>query len=158
MAALAGLLLLAGCTGPTASTSTISGGLLGQPVERTETPAPTPAAHKPGVQPGSQRCTGADECKRMLQVMIESPDRGWIGQRLPADAYADGTRLFAYRALRSKLTCHELALAADELRAASKTLGGPAAGMAPDQVTRTRALSSQVEAELARERSGRCRT
>jgi hypothetical protein len=30
--------------------------------------------------------------------------------------------------------------------------------MTPDQVSRTRHLSSQVESELAREREGRCRT
>jgi hypothetical protein len=90
--------------------------------------------------------------------MIDSPDRGWIGQRQPPDAYANGTRLFAYRALRKQLTCGELSMAVDELSAATKSLGGPVSGMTPDQASRTRALSSQVEAELSKEREGRCRT
>jgi hypothetical protein len=94
----------------------------------------------------------------MLKTMIDSPDRGWIGQRQPPDTYANGTRLFAYRALRPQLTCGELNLAVNELAAASRALGGPVSGMTPDQVSRTRSLCSQVESELAREREGRCRT
>jgi len=94
----------------------------------------------------------------MLKTMIDNPDRGWIGQRQPPDAYANGTRLFAYRALRRQLTCGELNLAVTELAAATKALGGQVSGMTPDQASRTRALCSQVESELAREREGRCRT
>jgi hypothetical protein len=94
----------------------------------------------------------------MLKTMIDSPDRGWIGQRQPPDSYANGTRLFAYRALRRQLTCGELGLAVNELAAASRSLNGPVSGMTPDQVSRTRDLSSQVEGELTREREGRCRT
>lgn len=94
----------------------------------------------------------------VLKTMIESPDRGWIGQRPSPDAYANGTRLFAYRALRKQLTCGELSLAVDELSAISRTLGGPVAGMSPDQASRTRTLCSQVQGELAKEREGRCRT
>ena len=94
----------------------------------------------------------------MLKTMIDSPDRGWIGQRQTPDVYANGTRLFAYRALRKRLTCGELSLAVNELSAASRTLGGPVAGMSAEQQTRTRALCTQVEGELAKEREGRCRT
>ena len=90
--------------------------------------------------------------------MIDSPDRGWIGQRQPPDAYANGTRLFAYRALRKQLTCGELTLAVDELAAVSRSLASNVPGMSPDQLSRTRALCSQVEGELVREREGRCRT
>lgn len=90
--------------------------------------------------------------------MIENPDRGWIGQRPSPDVYANGTRLFAYRALRKQLTCGELSAAVDELHAVSQSLGGPVAGMSPDQASRTRDLCSQVQTELAKERAGRCRT
>jgi hypothetical protein len=90
--------------------------------------------------------------------MIDSPDRGWIGKQQPPSAYANGTRLFAYRALRTRLTCNELALAVDEVRAASKSLGRAVPGMTADQLSRTRALSAQVEGELAKERAGRCRS
>jgi hypothetical protein len=103
-------------------------------------------------------CGTAAQCSGVLKTMIDSPDRGWIGKPQPANAYANGTRLFAYRALRTKLTCNELALAVDEVRTASKSLGRPVPGMTADQLTRTRTLSAQVEGELAKERAGRCRT
>jgi hypothetical protein len=89
--------------------------------------------------------------------MIDDPKRSWVGRPQPAGAYASGTRLFAYRALRKRLSCRELGMAVDEVRAASKSLAGPVPGMTPDQVTRTRALCSQVESELTKERAGRCR-
>jgi hypothetical protein len=94
----------------------------------------------------------------VLKTMIESPDRGWIGKRPPPDAYANGTRLFAYRALKKQLTCGELRQAVAELSAVSRTLGGTVPGISPDQASRTRALSSQVHGELTKERAGRCRT
>lgn len=90
--------------------------------------------------------------------MIDNPDRGWIGKQQSPDAYANGTRLFAYRALRKRLTCNELALAVEEVRAASRSLGRPVPGMTADQLARTRELSTQVEGELATERAGRCRS
>jgi hypothetical protein len=49
-------------------------------------------------------------------------------------------------------------LAVDEVRAASKSLGRPVPGMSAEQLSRTRALSAQVEGELTKERAGRCRT
>jgi len=117
------------------------------------TPAPALAP-----EPEKTGCGTAAQCKGVLKTMIESPDRGWIGKRQSPEAYANGTRLFAYRALRTRLTCSELALAVEEVRAASKLLGGSVSGMTPDQLSRTRALGVQVEGELARERAGRCRT
>jgi hypothetical protein len=88
--------------------------------------------------------------------MVDNPKRGWVGQQQAAEAYTDGTRLFAYRALRTKLTCRELSLALTEVRAASKSLSGEVPGATPDQLNRTRALSRQVETELSQERGGRC--
>ena len=73
-------------------------------------------------------------------------------------AYTDGTRLFAYRALRTKLNCRELTAALTEVRAASKSLAGEVPGVSPDQISRTRALNGQVEGELAKERGVRCKT
>ncbi len=155
IAGLAGLAMLAACTQSTSQTSSIFGGLLGPPPEESvATPVSVPARPEP--ERGG--CGSAAQCKVTLKTMIDSPDRGWIGQRPSPDAYADGTRLFAYRALRKQLTCSELTAAVGELQAASKSLGGPVAGMSPDQLARTRALSGQVEGELAREREGRCKT
>jgi hypothetical protein len=157
IAGLAGLALLAACTQSNSQTSSIFGGLLvPHPEEPVAVAKPAPAP----VQPEAERngCGSAAQCKVMLKTMIDSPDRGWIGQRPAPDAYADGTRLFAYRALRKQLTCNELTAAVGELQAASKSLGGPVSGMSPDQLSRTRALSGQVQGELARERDGRCKT
>jgi len=157
VAAFAGLLLIAGCTSPTSQTSSIFGSLLGAE-EDGRAPVPTPVAAPARPQPPRGSCEGAAQCSAVLKTMIDNPDRGWIGQRQPPDVYANGTRLFAYRALRRQLTCGELGLAVSELSAASRSMNGPVPGMTPDQASRTRELSSQVESELTRERAGRCRT
>jgi len=149
IACLAGVLLLAGCSSTGSPNSGVLDGLFG-PVASTPAPALAPEPEKRG-------CGTTAQCKNVLKTMIDSPDRGWIGKREAPDAYANGTRFFAYRALRKRLTCNELALAVDEVRAASQSLGGPVPGMAPDQLSRTRTLSVQVEGELAKERAGRCR-
>jgi hypothetical protein len=157
IAGILGLVLLAGCTASSSQTASIFGGLLGpqEPLEPAPMAAPAPP---PMAQADRAGCSSAAQCKVVLKTMIDSPDRGWIGQRQPPDAYANGTRLFAYRALRKQLTCGELGMAVDELSAATKSLGGPVSGMTPDQVSRTRALCSQVQVELSKEREGRCRT
>ena len=157
MAAFAGLVLLAGCTSSTSQTSSIFDNLLG-PEQDARALNPTPVAAPARPQPPRGSCEGAAQCRAVLKTMIDNPDRGWIGQRQPPDTYANGTRLFAYRALRRQLTCGELSLAVNELTAASRSLSGPVSGMTPDQASRTRDLSSQVEGELTRERDGRCRT
>jgi hypothetical protein len=114
-------------------------------------PPPEPAAEK------KSDCGTPAQCRSALKAIVDSPKRGWVGQRMPADAYTDGTRLFAYRALRKRLNCRELSLAVDEVRAVSKSLNGPMPGINPEQASRTRALNSQVESELVQERSARCR-
>jgi hypothetical protein len=102
-------------------------------------------------------CGSPAECRSALKSMVNDPTRGWVGQQLPAEEYTDGTRLFAYRALRKHLNCRELSLAVDEVRAVSKSLNGPMAGITPAQASRTRALNTQVEGELVKERATRCR-
>jgi hypothetical protein len=154
--------LLSGCSGPGGQAPSIFGGLIGGPVEVSDLepmPASTPAVDRKveSKRPDKSGCGSTTECRVALKSMIESPDRGWIGQQQTPFAYADGTRLFAYRALRRQLTCGELAMAVDELRGATKSMGGTVSGMSPDQLSRTRSLCSQVENELAKERTGRCR-
>ena len=158
--AIAGLvlpafLLFAGCTAQSSDTS-IFGQLLGPAPEARPSAPHITAAPEP--EPDRTGCSSAAECKVVLKTMIESPDRSWIGQRPSPDAYANGTRLFAYRALKKQLTCGELSQAMDELGAVAKALGDATGGMSPDQATRTKALSGQVQVELAKERKGRCRT
>jgi hypothetical protein len=149
-------MLLSGCTAPANDTG-IFGQLLGPSPDPPPT-APPRIATAAALEPDKAGCGSAAECKSVLKTMIENPDRGWIGQRLSPDAYANGTRLFAYRALRRQLTCGELTSAVDELSAIGKALGASVPGMSADQASRTRALSSQVHGELAKERGGRCRT
>jgi hypothetical protein len=150
---LAGGLLLAGCTSPEGPNgASVLDGLFAPAAAGPE--ATPPRTH----EADRTSCGSAVQCKGVLKTMIDSPDRGWIGKQQSPSAYANGTRLFAYRALRTRLTCNELALAVEEVRAASKSLERPVPGMTPDQLSRTRALSVQVEGELARERTGRCRT
>jgi hypothetical protein len=134
--------------------TSVFGQLLGSPEDGG---APSIATAQ-AAEPESGGCTSTVECKTVLKKMIESPDRGWIGQRPSPDAYSNGTRLFAYRALRRQLTCGELSLAVDELVTVSKTLANPVSGMTSEQASRTRALCGQVQGELAKERDGRCRT
>jgi hypothetical protein len=104
----------------------------------------------------SEGCGTPAQCRSALKKIVDSPKRGWVGQQQAPGTYTNGTRLFAYRALRTKLTCRELSLALTEVRAVSKSLAGDVPGTPPDQATRTRALSGQVETELSRERGSRC--
>jgi hypothetical protein len=148
---IGGGVLLASCSGNGAPGSGLLDNLVPGSLQSKAGPPPPPTVEY------DTSCGTPAQCKSALRTMIEDPKRSWVGQPQPAGAYASGTRLFAYRALRKRLSCRELALAVDEMRAASKSLAGPVAGMTADQVTRTRALSSQVESELAKERAGRCR-
>jgi hypothetical protein len=111
--------------------------------------APPPAA--------KNSCGSPAQCKSALKKMVDNPKRGWVGQHQHPAAYTDGTRLFAYRALRAKLSCRELSAALTEVHGASKSLAGEVPGVSKEQLTRTRALNSQVENELAKERGARCK-
>jgi hypothetical protein len=147
-------LLLAGCTSVDGPSSTgILDNLFAPPVA--EAPPPPPPRTR---EVDKTACGSAAQCSGVLKTMIESPDRGWVGKQQAPHTYANGTRLFAYRALRTKLTCNELSLAVDEVRAASRSLGRPVQGMSASDLSRTRALTVQVEGELSKERSGRCRS
>jgi hypothetical protein len=152
LAALAAGLLLAGCA---ASGSQGSGGASPGLLEKLLAVAPPAESTPPRVE--TRGCGTPVECKAALKKMVDSPKRGWIGQEQAPAAYADGTRLFAYRALRRKMNCRELSLALSEVRAASKSLSGEVDGVSPDQLSRTRALNGQVERELAKERGVRCK-
>jgi hypothetical protein len=88
--------------------------------------------------------------------LLDDPSRKWIGQPQTPAEHADGTRQFAYRALRTKLTCSELVLAINDIVAATRTLRMPVAGLTPEQVVQVRSLNAEVEAELRAERASRC--
>jgi hypothetical protein len=77
--------------------------------------------------------------------MVRDPNRDWIGQPQSPDAYANGTRLFAYRALRRNLTCTELKRAREDISATRPLLE-------PARYARTHALMTEVARELNSER------
>lgn len=94
----------------------------------------------------------------LLKAMISDPTRSWIGQPQSAADYANGTRLFAYRALHSELNCRELTLALNDIDAVAKAFRTPVAGVKAAQANRVLALNAEVDGELRSEYARRCRT
>ena len=132
--ALSGLLLLSGCSSPGAfSLFAISD------ARETLTPA----------DPTESTCPTPEKCAAQLRVLVDDPVRDWVGQPQSADSYTNGTRLFAYRALRKKLTCSELKRALDETTAAT-------AFLQPPRYDNVRALATTVAKELKAEQGKRC--
>src|SRR5262249_40291138 len=70
-------------------------------------------------------CPTPEKCATQLRILVTDPVRNWVGQPQSADAYANGTRLFAYRALKKKLSCDELRRALVETETAGPSLQGP---------------------------------
>jgi hypothetical protein len=128
-------------------------------VERPLAPEPPRAPVRPEAPrpEGSQLDCGSDAaCLSQLRALIDDAERRWIGSPLPAAEYVRGVRLFAYRALRKRLTCSELVIALAEIEAARKPLTGPVPGVTLAQAARAVMLSDEVAAELRFERSARC--
>ena len=48
-------------------------------------------------------CPTPEKCATQLRMLVTDPVRNWVGQPQSAEAYANGTRLFAYRALKRRL-------------------------------------------------------
>src|SRR5262245_50585595 len=128
---IAALVCLAGCAGPV---DEVPFTLIGQP---------KPAVADPDV------CDTAQDCSARLRNLVMNADRNWIGVPQSADGYSNGIRLFAYRALRRKLTCGELQLAIEDIKAAMSTLEKAS-------YERARALAGEVMRELATEQGKRC--
>jgi hypothetical protein len=95
-------------------------------------------------------CPTPEACTAQLKKLVSEPRRDWIGRPQSAEAYANGTRLFAYRALRKKLTCSELKVAMQDTSAATTLLQSP-------HHDRARALTVTVGRELTAEHDRRCR-
>jgi hypothetical protein len=129
------VLVLSACTG-SPSFSLLPSNLFG------EKPSASPAP--------SSRCATAETCAAELRRIVKSPKRDWVGQPQTPDAYANGTRLFAYRALRRNLSCKEIERALGEMHAARPSLE-------PARYARAQTLMSAVAAELAAEHGKRCR-
>lgn len=164
IAPIAAGLLLFGCTGYNQRPVALGGAepphlslkdtVAAQPVEQSPAPAkPAPAPPKAK----ASACGTPGECKLLLQAMVKDPKRRWIAQPETPAAYANGTRLFAYRALRARLSCLELSHAMHETEAAAKTFATPVSGVTPEQAARVRTLNAAVEGELRTERRRRCK-
>jgi len=119
-------------------------------------PQAPPAAARPAEKAHAPDCGSDRECLLRLKALIDDPDHHWIGREQPAADYAQGIRLFAYRALKSRLTCDELRLALKEIDAVGELYQRPVAGVSPDQTARVRILSAKVGGELRAERASRC--
>lgn len=103
-------------------------------------------------------CTNVDACASVLKAMIADPRRSWMQSRPPPSVLANGVRLFAYRALRGRLTCQELAAAASEVDAAAKAFRWGVSGVGTEEADRAQALSAEVGQELRAESTRRCDT
>ena len=101
---------------------------------------------------GRRREDGMAQLKRM----VDGTNRTWVGRAEPPQQFAEGTRLFAYRALRPKLNCRELGLALTEIDSSSKRLQDPASAVSAERAERVTALAADVAGELKSERAGRC--
>ena len=110
---------------------------------------PAPPAHETA-------CVSVAQCASVLKAMIDDPNRAWMRQPASAATLANGVRLFAYRALRQRLSCNELTTALHEVTIAAAAFSGPVSGLQRDQIDRARRLSADVESELKTERAGRC--
>jgi hypothetical protein len=95
-------------------------------------------------------------CLDRLKALLVDRERKWIGQPQSPQDHADGTRQFAYRALRASLTCKELTLAIDEIAKGMRAFVAPVPGLAADQIARVRVLDAQVRDELRAEHGSRC--
>ena len=130
------LLVLTGCSTPSGF-SLFPSNLVG---EQAQSADPT----------STEVCATAEQCAAELKRMVKDAKRDWIGQPQSPEAYANGTRLFAYRALRKTLTCNELKRGLEDINAARPSLE-------PARYARAHALMTDVARELNSERGKRCR-
>ena len=118
-------------------------------------PRPEPVARAPA-DTYPRGCTPMASCLARIKTMVDDPARKWIGRPQSPDEHADGTRQFAYRALRTRLSCSELTQATTELAAATKRFQAPPGGVTSEQAAQVRKLDAEVEAELRAEHANRC--
>jgi hypothetical protein len=119
-------------------------------------PRRTSPPAKDGLSGSSNGCGSDTRCLKRLKALLDDQERKWVGQPQNPTEHVDGTRQFAYRILRAKLSCKELTLAIDEIAAATKAFQAPVPAVASSQAAHVRALNGQVEVELRAERASRC--
>jgi len=122
--------------------------------------ASPPVKPRPPASPPRQAaaCKTDRDCVVILSALIKDAKRAWIGQPQTAAEYANGTRFFAYRALRTQLSCRELKRAIDDTKVAAARLQATALGVSAAQAASALSLSTAVATELRSEVVGRCWT
>lgn len=120
-------------------------------------PKRTRIVARPESSPDMPACEGGSDCASLLKSLVDSPNRSWVGQPQSAADHATGTRLFAYRALRDRLSCPELSMARSEIEGAAATFKAPIAGISAAQAKHVLVLNAAVSAELRAEQDRRCR-
>jgi hypothetical protein len=92
----------------------------------------------------------------ILGALINDPKRAWLGQPQSTAEYANGTRFFAYRALKARFSCRELKLASQDVQRAQRRLSARGPGITPAQAVAAGSLAAKVERELRAESLSRC--
>jgi hypothetical protein len=119
-------------------------------------PSPPKALTESDLQLDTTRCGAGVDCLAVLRAMIADPKLSWM-MRAPTPAeFANGTRLFAYRALRRTLDCGKLRFADAELQWAMDTFSRDVEGMDAAHRARVAALAAEVRSELEAEIRQRC--
>jgi hypothetical protein len=93
-----------------------------------------------------------------LRSMLDDKSHAWVDQPPGPEGYANGTRLFAYRIQRPKLTCRQLTTGIGELARAGEAYGKPVTGVPEPEIPRVRKLVLKVHGELGAEKRRRCRS
>ena len=124
-------------------------------------PAPVPSPPRPlaesDLTAGTVRCGPGLDCVAVLRAMVDDPKQSWM-MRAPTPAeFANGTRLFAYRALKTTLECAKLRFANAELDWAIDTFSNSRLeGVDAAHRARVAALAEEVHAEIEGEIKQRC--
>ena len=125
------------------------------PVAPTPPPAPL-APPKALTESDLTNCGLGADCLAVLRAMIADSTQSWMVRAPTPQEFANGTRLFAYRALKSTLECGKLRFANAELDWAVDTFKGGADNVEADHRARVAALAEAVRGELTAEIKKRC--
>jgi hypothetical protein len=119
-------------------------------------PAPSKALTEGELERDTTRCGVGVDCLAVLRAMLADPKQSWMMRAPTPMEFSNGTRLFAYRALRRKLDCGKLRFAGAEIDWALDTFSREVEGMAAEQRARVAALAGEVREELDAEVKQRC--
>jgi hypothetical protein len=150
-------------TPPTRPTLALSPPKLETPPPVAKPVSPTPPLPQPkalaesDLAAGSIHCGAGLDCVAVLRAMIDDPKQSWMMRAPTPVEFANGTRLFAYRALKTTLECGKLRFANAELDWAIDTFSSSRLeGVDSAHRARVAALAEAVHAEIEGEIKKRC--